>query len=99
MSAGTSRWTTSLTSLESGHVYRNLVVSPVELGGCLLIHSAYIPGVATSGGFWRHMAAQPFSCSRIVFPGQYGFGLVVRSAPSRIRTCAHGSGEPCLVGL
>jgi hypothetical protein len=25
--------------------------------------------------------------------------LVARGAPSRIRTCAHGSGEHCLVGL
>ena len=81
-----------MASLEAGHVYRNLVVSPAELAGCSLVHSAHIPGLATSGGFWRHMAAQPFSRGRIVFPGQYGFGLVVRGAPSRIRTCAHGSG-------
>jgi hypothetical protein len=66
--------------------------SPAELGGWLPVHSAYIPGLATSGGFWRHMAAQPFNHGLIVFPGQYGFGLVVMGAPSRIRTCAHGSG-------
>jgi len=88
-----------LASLEAGHVSRNLVVSSSELGGCLPVHSAYIPGLATSGGFWRHIAAQPFSRGRIVFPGQYGFGLVVMGAPSRIRTCAHGSGGQIHLGL
>jgi hypothetical protein len=83
-----------LASPESGHICRNLVVSGAELTGCLPVHSAYIPGLATSGGFWRHMAVQPFNRVGIVFPGQYGFGLVVMGAPSRIRTCAHGSGEP-----
>ena len=84
-----------MASLEAGRVSRNLVVSPAELAGCLPVHSAYIPGLATSGGFWRHTAAQQFSGGRIVFPGQCGFGLVVMVAPSRIRTCAHGSGGRC----
>jgi hypothetical protein len=84
-----------LASLEAWHVCRNLAVSPAELGGWLLVHSAYIPELVTWGGFWWHMAAQPFSSARSVFPGQYGFGLVVMGAPSRIRTCAHGSGGRC----
>ena len=33
------------------------------------------------------------SPGRIVFPGQNGCDLVLMGAPSRIRTCAHGSGE------
>jgi integrase len=35
MNAGTSRWRTSLASLEAWHVCRNLAVSPAELGGWL----------------------------------------------------------------
>jgi hypothetical protein len=51
MGAGTSRWGTSLASLDGGHVCRNLVIPRAELAGCLPVHSAYIPGMATSGGF------------------------------------------------
>ena len=72
-----------MASLEAGHVHRNLVVSPADLAGCSPVHSAYIPGLATSGGFWRHTAAQPFSRGRIVFPGQYGFSLVVKRRPQQ----------------
>ena len=72
---------------------RNLLIPPVELGGCSPAHSAYIPGLATSGGFWWHTAAQPFNRRLIVCAGQAGFSLVQVGAPSRIRTCAHGSGE------
>jgi hypothetical protein len=61
MSAGTSRWRTFLASLDAGRVYRNLVVPPAELAGCSPVHSAYIPELVTLSGFWRHMAAQPFS--------------------------------------
>jgi hypothetical protein len=95
MNAGTGRWKTSLTSLVISRVSRNLVVPRAELAGCLRIHSAYIPGLATSGGFWWHTAAQPFSLVRIVSAGHYGSGLVVMGAPSRIRTYAHGSGGRC----
>ena len=63
-------------------MYRDLIVSLSELGGCSPVHSAYIPGLATSGGFWRHMAAQPFSRVLIVFPGQSWLGLVVIGAPA-----------------
>ena len=33
----------------------------------------------------------------LVFPGQAAFWLVRRSAPDRIRTCAHGSGGRCSI--
>ena len=49
-----------MTSLEAERAYRKLVVLGAELAGCLPVHSAYIPGLATSGGFWWHTAAQPF---------------------------------------
>jgi integrase len=55
-------------------------------------HSAYIPGLPTFGGFWRHTAAQPFNGRQIVCAAQAGYGLLMISVPSRIRTCAHGSG-------
>jgi hypothetical protein len=82
MNAGTSRWRTSLASLEAGGVYRNLVVSGADLGGWLPVHSAYIPRLATSGGFWRHTPAHGFDGGWIVFPGQCGFGLVAMGAPA-----------------
>lgn len=70
MDAGTSRWRASLASLEAWRVGRNLSFSRAELAGCRPVHSAYIPGLATLGGVWRHTAAQPFNCDRIVFPSQ-----------------------------
>ena len=53
----TSGWRTSLASPESGPVSRALLFSGAELGRCRQLHSAYIPGLATSGGFSRHMVA------------------------------------------
>ena len=75
------QWGTSLVSLEAGHVHWNLVVSPADLAGCSPVHSAYIPGLARSGGFWRHTAGSRSAGGRIVFAGQYGFSLVSDEAP------------------
>ena len=63
-------------------MYRDLIVSLSELGGCSPVHSAYIPRLATSGGFWRHTPAHGFDGGWIVFPGQYRFGLVVMGPPA-----------------
>ena len=43
------------------------------------------------------MAAAPVPVPPAATPARNGDGLC--SAPSRIRTCAHGSGEPCSLGL
>ena len=45
-----------------------------------------------------HTAAQPFGSVQIVFAGQDRFGLFRLGAPSRFRTCAHGSGGRLLEG-
>ena len=51
---------------------------------------------AASAGFARH----PLTPSRFGSPQVRGrLALVMGGAPSRIRTCAHGSGEPCSAGL
>ena len=65
-SVGTSGWRSSLASLGPGSAGGDAVISRTELRRWRQVHSAYIPEPATSGGFWRHMAAQPFSGHRIV---------------------------------
>jgi hypothetical protein len=66
-----------LASLESARAHRAAVVSRAELARWRQSHSAYIPGLATLGGFWRHTAAQPFNRRWIVCAVQTGFGLVL----------------------
>jgi hypothetical protein len=90
MNGGTSRWRSSLASLESASARRSALISRAELAPRRKSHSAFIPGLVTLSGFWRHMAAQPFNWRLIVFAAQDGSRLVRVGAPSRIRTCAHG---------
>jgi len=44
-------------------------------------------------GFRCHPLTEPVIGPVSIVPAQEAFRLVMRSAPSRIRTCAHGSGE------
>jgi hypothetical protein len=96
-SGGTSGWRTSLASLESGSGFRVPALSRADLDRCRRAHSAYIPGLATSGGLRRHMAARPFSRGQIISAAQAGFSLIRLDAPSGIRTCAHGSGRALIL--
>ena len=86
-------------------VRRTLVISRSELAGCGDSHSAYIPGLVTSGGLSRHTAAQPFSLAQIIFAGQDRFGLVRLGAssgaprkPSPARTAASRAGRLVIGG-
>jgi hypothetical protein len=81
-----------LLSSTSGPARLGFVFAVAELARCRQVHSAYIPELVTLSGFWWHTAAQPFNRRRIVCAAQAGFSLVRLGAPSRIRTCAHGSG-------
>jgi hypothetical protein len=54
--------------------------------------SAYVPETAIPSRIRRHLAAYLPAGRFGVWPAQRLCGLVVTGAPSRIRTCAHGSG-------
>ena len=57
------------------------------------------------GAYGERNMSEDDSCCRLltervigllgIKPGQSAFWLVMKSAPSRIRTCAHGSGGRC----
>jgi hypothetical protein len=71
-----------LASLKSASARQAVVVSWAELARWPGSHSAYIPGLPTFGGFWRHTAAQPFNTRRIVRAAQARYGLLMISAPA-----------------
>ena len=55
--------------------------------------SAYVPGTATNDRIHRHPAAHDQKGRPAITTGQRPPGLESEGAPSRIRTCAHGSGD------
>jgi hypothetical protein len=61
--------------------------------------SAYVPGTATESRIWRDLAAHDQTGRSDIRAGQRPYGLVSMGAPSRIRTCAHGSGGRCCTQL
>jgi hypothetical protein len=85
MSGGSAEWTTLLVG--------------ADLRRSALGRSAYVPGTRHQAAFGGIRLHTPAVASRIICAGQKLFGQSVEGAPSRIRTCAHGSGEGCRVSL
>ena len=81
---------------EREDAYRETVLRIGGPGSDGAAHSAYIPRTLTSSGFRWHTAPQSFSRRKKCLRRSGGISPARKSAPSRIRTYAQGSGgRPC----
>jgi hypothetical protein len=82
-----------MTGLEDVWISRVDGTLHLEDGEAVTVVDAYWTRNLTSGGRAWHQLAEPVPKPFGVLAGQRAKRLDVGSAPGRIRTCAHGSGE------